>query len=83
MTWAKRCEKYFATPHGRDFRYAAEMFSLKYHSPASLKDFITVYWHAMTSKKPALIEVHTSRDASARQHRLLWETVRDKIETQI
>lgn len=76
-------EKVFATPHGCDFRYAAEMFSLKYHNPASLKDFATVYRHAWKSRKPALIEVRTSRDANASQHRSLWEAVRDKIETQI
>ncbi len=76
-------EKFFATPHGCDFRNAAEMFGLKYHNPASLKDFTTVYRHAMKSKKSALIEVHTSRVANARQHQLLWEAVRDKIETQI
>ncbi len=76
-------EKFFATPHGCDFRYAAEMFGLKYHNPASLKDFTTVYRHAMKSKKSALIEVHTSRVANARQHQSLWEAVRDRIETQI
>ncbi len=76
-------ETVFATPHGCDFRYAAEMFSLKYHNPASLKDFATVYRHTVKSRKPALIEVCTSRDANARQHRSLWEAVRDKIETQI
>ncbi len=75
-------EKFFATPHGCDFRNAAEMFSLKYHNPSSLKDFATVYRHSMKSKKSALIEVHCSRDDNARQHQLLWEAVRDKIETQ-
>jgi 2-succinyl-5-enolpyruvyl-6-hydroxy-3-cyclohexene-1-carboxylate synthase len=75
-------EKFFATPHGCDFRNAAEMFSLKYYNPSSLKDFATVYRHSMKSKKSALIEVHCSRDDNARQHQLLWEAVRDKIETQ-
>lgn len=75
-------EKFFATPHGCDFRNAAEMFGLKYHCPANLKDFATVYRHSLKSKKSVLIEVHCSRDENLRQHQMLWNAVKNKIETQ-
>ena len=79
---SRHFEKFFATPHGCDFRNAAEMFGLKYHYPSSIKDFATVYRHSLKSKKSTLIEVHCSRDENVRQHQMLWDAVRNKIEKQ-
>lgn len=79
---SRHFEEFFATPHGYDFRNAAEMFGLKYHSPLNLKDFATVYRHSLKAKKSAVIEVSCSREDNVRQHQTLWNTVKDKIERQ-
>lgn len=75
-------EKFFGTPHGRDFRNAAEMFGLKYHCPATTNDFTTVYRHSLRSKKSALIEVRCSRTENVGEHERLWQSVQEQIETQ-
>lgn len=77
-----RFEEFFGTPHGRDFRYAAELFDIKYHCPGTAKDFTTVYRHSLKSKKSALIEIACTREGNLRLHRELWKTVQDRIEKQ-
>ncbi len=77
-----RFEEFFGTPHGRDFRNAAELFDIKYHCPGTAKDFATVYRHSLKSKKSALIEITCRREENLRLHRELWKTVQDRIEKQ-
>ncbi len=71
-------EPYFGTPHGLTFRSAAELFNIKYHEPKTPKDFATVYRAALKSKKPALIEIKTSREIEAEWLRKLWIRVEEK-----
>lgn len=73
-------EEFFGTPHGLDFRNAAEMFGIKYHNPGTIKDFGTVYRHSLKSKKSSIIEVSCSRKENVRQHRQLWKVVQERIE---
>ncbi len=71
-------EPYFGTPHGLTFRAAAELFNIKYHEPKTPKDFATVYRAALKSKKPALIEIRTSRETEVEWLRKLWIRVEEK-----
>ena len=73
-------EEFFGTPHGLNFRNAAEMFGIKYHNPGTIKDFGTVYRHSLKSKKSSIIEVSCSRKENVRQHRQLWKVVQERIE---
>lgn len=65
-------EKYFCTPHGIQFRHAAELFGLDYARPESLTEFIEMYRHAVSSGSSSVIEVSTNRKQNAELHRAIW-----------
>jgi 2-succinyl-5-enolpyruvyl-6-hydroxy-3-cyclohexene-1-carboxylate synthase len=72
--------RFFATPHGLDFRKAAELHGIPYSLVGTLEDFETVFAGALASGAPALVEVRTRREEThARRRRLIREVV-DAVE---
>ena len=55
-------EKYFATPHGLDFKRVAELFDVRYAQPETPDGFRQCYMEALKSGKSSLIEVCTRRE---------------------
>lgn len=68
-------EELFGTPHGLDFRPAAEMYGLTYERPAGWEEFRTAVQRSLDAPGVTLIEVRTERRANVDLHRNLWKTV--------
>ena len=68
-------EELFGTPHGLDFRPAAEMYGLSYHLVESWQEFRAAVRQSLGSPGVGLVEVRTDRRANARLHRELWDEV--------
>ena len=66
-------EELFGTPHGLDFRYAAEMYGLVYHRVDCRDDFRAAVRESMASEGVTVLEDRTDRRANARLHRELWQ----------
>jgi 2-succinyl-5-enolpyruvyl-6-hydroxy-3-cyclohexene-1-carboxylate synthase len=73
-------EELFGTPHGFDFRPAAEMYGLHYQRPAGWEGFRTAVRHSFDAPGVTLIEVRTERRANVELHRNLWKAVSRSIE---
>lgn len=54
-------EKYFAAPHGLNFKMAAKMFGITYVNPKSNKDFSGAYKNALKLNGPTIIEISLNR----------------------
>ena len=72
-------EGLFGTPHGLDFRYAAQLYGLDYCEPEDGPAFRIALEKAFHAPGVSLIVVHTNRDANARLHRELWQAVSQRI----
>jgi 2-succinyl-5-enolpyruvyl-6-hydroxy-3-cyclohexene-1-carboxylate synthase len=72
-------EELFGTPHGLDFRPAADMYGLSYQRPACWEEFRTAVQQSLDSPGVTLIEVRTERRANVKLHRSLWEAVSQSI----
>ena len=62
-------EPYFGTPHGLQFKSAAEMFDLPYRACATFNDFHSAYTGACGQPKTTIIELKTDRRQTAGQIR--------------
>jgi 2-succinyl-5-enolpyruvyl-6-hydroxy-3-cyclohexene-1-carboxylate synthase len=76
-------ERYFATPHGRRFKKAAELFGLHYENPVSMSSFRRVYQRSIDSDSSSIIEVHTKREKNLVEHEMIWKKVAEKIGAQL
>ena len=70
-------ERYFATPHGRQFGDAVRMFAIDYHGPTSIREFTSTYRQAVTAGRSSLIEVHTDRVQNRQLHQQIEQAVRE------
>lgn len=68
-------EELFSTPHGLDFRAAADLYGLAYQRPACWEEFRSAIQLALHASGVTLIEVRTQRRANVELHRRLWEEV--------
>ena len=68
-------EELFGTPHGLDFRHAAEMYGLGYRLVELREDFRTAMQESTASDGVTVLEVRTDRRANAQLHRELWQAV--------
>ncbi len=68
-------EELFGTPHGLDFRPAAEMYGLSYQRVDSGDGFRTALRQSLDAPGVGLVEVRTDRRANVRLHRALWDEV--------
>ena len=65
-------EELFGTPHGLDFRHAAEMYGLAYRHVEGPDQFRAAVRESMNAPGVQLIEVSTNRPANALLHEELW-----------
>lgn len=72
-------EELFGTPHGLEFRPAAEMYGLTYQRPAGWGEFRTAVRRALNASGVTLIEVRTERRANVELHRALWNAVSQSL----
>ena len=74
-------EELFGTPHGLDFRPAAELYDLAYQRVEGWDQFRAAVQQSMGSPGVGLVEVRTDRRANVRLHRELWAAVSDAVQT--
>lgn len=72
-------EDLFGTPHGLDFRHAAQLYGLDYCEPEDSQAFRTALEKSFHASGVSLIAVHTNRDANVRLHREIWQVVSQRI----
>jgi 2-succinyl-5-enolpyruvyl-6-hydroxy-3-cyclohexene-1-carboxylate synthase len=76
-------EELFGTPHGLDFRPAADMYGLNYRRPANWDEFRVAVRQSLDCPGVTLIEVRTERRANAALHRRLWDVVSRAVGTSL
>ena len=72
-------EELFGTPHGLDFRPAAELYGLAYRRAESWQDFREAIEASLDSPGVGLVEVRTDRRENVRLHRELWAAVSEAV----
>lgn len=72
-------EDLFGTPHGLDFRHAAQLYGLDYCEPEDSQALRVALEKAFYAPGVSLIAVHTNRDANVRLHREIWQAVSQRI----
>ena len=66
-------EELFGTPHGLDFRHAAQMYGLAYRRADCWDDFRAAVRESIASEGVSVLEIRTDRRANARLHREIWQ----------
>jgi len=56
--------RFFATPHGLDFRKVAELYGLPHQRADSLEEFRSAFQGALGMGGPAIVEVRTQREGT-------------------
>ena len=72
-------EDLFGTPHGLDFRHAAQLYGLDYCEPEDGPAFRIALENSFHTPGVSLIVVHTSRAANVRLHKELWQAVSQRL----
>ena len=72
-------EDLFGTPHGLDFRHAANLYGLDYCEPQDSPAFRTALEKSLRNQGVTMIAVHTDRNANARLHRNIWQAVAQRL----
>jgi 2-succinyl-5-enolpyruvyl-6-hydroxy-3-cyclohexene-1-carboxylate synthase len=68
-------EPYFGAAHGLQFDSAAALYGISHHQPRSLAELRELLVTTRESSSPAIIEVRTSRQENAEEHRRLQRLV--------
>ncbi len=74
-------ERFFGTPHGFGFEYAAKMYGLPCCQPMTNGEFAAILVQCTATPGPVLIEVRTNREENARIHRELDAKIRAALDT--
>ncbi len=72
-------DRFCAAPHSMEFSGAAEMFGIEYSKAGTYEEFCKIYRESLSSDKPILIEVLSSRDDNLRIHRNMAEACRSVV----
>ena len=72
-------EDLFGTPHGLDFRHAANLYGLDYCEAQDSPAFRTALEKSLRNQGVTMIAVHTDRNANARLHRDIWQAVAQRL----
>ncbi len=72
-------EELFGTPHGLDFRHAAEMYGLPYRHVVDPAQFCAAVLESIGAPGVQLIEVRTDRRANVRLHQELWSAASSAV----
>ena len=70
--------KYFATPHGLDFRHVAEMYDIAF-SDEEIDELDTALTVALESGRTCIVRVRTDRETNVRRHREVSDAVTDAV----
>ena len=76
---AEHFEELFGTPHGLDFRPAAELYGLTYRLVEGRDDFRAALRGSIASPGVSLVEVRTDRRANVLLHRELWAAASEAV----
>jgi 2-succinyl-5-enolpyruvyl-6-hydroxy-3-cyclohexene-1-carboxylate synthase len=68
-------EQLFGTPHGLDFRLAADLYGAQYTCAANWDSFRRAVSQGLASGGLNIVEVRTDRERNVRQHRAVWQAV--------
>jgi 2-succinyl-5-enolpyruvyl-6-hydroxy-3-cyclohexene-1-carboxylate synthase len=68
-------EEHVATPHGLDFRYAAELYGCAHARPGSVAELEQAITRSLKDRETAIIEVRTDRRANLALHRRIAAAV--------
>lgn len=68
-------EQLFGTPHGLDFRPAAQMYDAVFHQPRTWEAFRSAVKTGLQSEGLTIVEVKTSRERNVVMHRQVWAAV--------
>ncbi len=68
-------EQHVATPHGLDFRLAAELYGCGYELPATIDELEAAVARSLGSEGTTIIEVRTDRERNLALHRRVAEAV--------
>ena len=74
-------EQHVATPHGLNFRHAAELYGCGYQRPGSAGELRAAVERSLADQGTTLIEVRTEREQNLALHRRLQEAVRAALRT--
>jgi 2-succinyl-5-enolpyruvyl-6-hydroxy-3-cyclohexene-1-carboxylate synthase len=67
-----RVAEYFFTPHGLDFRGAAEMYGCVFTRVASWEQFRSAVVASLHAQQTVVIEVPSDRERNVELHRHIW-----------
>jgi 2-succinyl-5-enolpyruvyl-6-hydroxy-3-cyclohexene-1-carboxylate synthase len=73
--YPKHFEQLFGTPHGLDFRPAAELYGAHYQQVNNWSEFRKALTDGLHAPGLKLIEVRTQREGNVTQHRQVWQAV--------
>jgi len=75
-------ELLFGTPHGLDFRPAAEMYGAAFHQPRTWDEFRSAVKRSLQADGLTIVEVKTSRERNVVMHRQVWAAVSTALNSQ-
>jgi 2-succinyl-5-enolpyruvyl-6-hydroxy-3-cyclohexene-1-carboxylate synthase len=68
-------EELFGTPHGLDFRHAADLYGLSYAAAGTPAEFDAAVHRSLDGEGVDLVEVRTDREENLALHRRIWADV--------
>jgi 2-succinyl-5-enolpyruvyl-6-hydroxy-3-cyclohexene-1-carboxylate synthase len=68
----KPFERYFGTPHGLDFRHAADLYGIPHVRTGSVEELREETARSLERRESILIEVRTDRSENLEDHRAMW-----------
>jgi 2-succinyl-5-enolpyruvyl-6-hydroxy-3-cyclohexene-1-carboxylate synthase len=71
----KHFEQLFGTPHGLDFRPAAEMYGATFNRVTNWAEFRSAVNGGLRAEGLAIVELQTNRERNVRMHRAVWQAV--------
>ena len=71
--------RYFATPHGLDFRHAANLYQIPYRLLDDRERLSEVLEECLLEPGPQILEIITDRVDNQRRHREVVEAVADVV----
>lgn len=79
--------RYFATPHGLDFRHAADLYGIPYRllddTTRTREALLEALREALLEPGPRILEIRTDRGDNQRRHREVIEAVAEAVKREI
>ena len=71
--------RYFAAPHGLDFRHVAQLYGISYHRVDHPKDAAEALADVLAGTGPRILEVRSDRDRNQQSREAVVEAVREAV----